>query len=69
MRADLCAKAVAAAKAVDYVGAGTVEFILDKDDGRFYFMEMCVPLGRASSWRNDADVHCGLVLQEYAAAS
>jgi acetyl-CoA carboxylase biotin carboxylase subunit len=31
--------AVAAAKAVDYVGAGTLEFLLD-EDGSFYFMEM-----------------------------
>jgi 3-methylcrotonyl-CoA carboxylase alpha subunit len=31
--------AVAAAKAVGYVGAGTVEFIADRD-GTFYFMEM-----------------------------
>jgi 3-methylcrotonyl-CoA carboxylase alpha subunit len=31
--------AVAAARAVGYVGAGTVEFILDAED-RFYFMEM-----------------------------
>jgi 3-methylcrotonyl-CoA carboxylase alpha subunit len=31
--------AVAAAKAVDYVGAGTVEFIVAQD-GSFYFMEM-----------------------------
>ncbi len=31
--------AVAAAQAVGYVGAGTVEFIVD-DDGTFYFMEM-----------------------------
>ncbi|MGI4814602.1 MAG: biotin carboxylase N-terminal domain-containing protein [Janthinobacterium lividum] len=31
--------AVAAARAVKYVGAGTVEFIVDSD-GRFYFMEM-----------------------------
>lgn len=31
--------AVAAAKAVGYVGAGTVEFIMEPD-GRFYFMEM-----------------------------
>ena len=31
--------AVAAARAVDYVGAGTVEFIVDQD-GTFYFMEM-----------------------------
>lgn len=39
LRAELGAKAVAAAKAVGYVGAGTVEFILDSD-GRFYYMEM-----------------------------
>jgi 3-methylcrotonyl-CoA carboxylase alpha subunit len=31
--------AVSAARAVGYVGAGTVEFIVDPD-GRFYFMEM-----------------------------
>ncbi len=31
--------AVAAAKAIGYVGAGTVEFLLDSD-GSFYFMEM-----------------------------
>lgn len=31
--------AVAAAKAVNYVGAGTVEFMLDEDES-FYFMEM-----------------------------
>lgn len=33
-------KAVRAAKAVGYVGAGTVEFILDKEDLSFHFMEM-----------------------------
>jgi acetyl/propionyl-CoA carboxylase alpha subunit len=30
---------VAAAKAIDYVGAGTVEFVLDQD-GRFFFLEV-----------------------------
>jgi len=30
---------VAAAKAIRYTGAGTVEFITEQD-GRFYFMEM-----------------------------
>jgi 3-methylcrotonyl-CoA carboxylase alpha subunit len=40
LRADLSAKAVAAAKAVNYVGAGTVEFIFDNDTSKFYFMEM-----------------------------
>ncbi|KAJ3099277.1 Methylcrotonoyl-CoA carboxylase subunit alpha, mitochondrial [Phlyctochytrium planicorne] len=40
LRRDLGEKAVAAAKAVKYVGAGTVEFILDTDTNKFYFMEM-----------------------------
>ncbi|KAJ7053983.1 carbamoyl-phosphate synthase L chain, ATP binding domain-containing protein [Mycena amicta] len=40
LRADLSAKAIAAAKAVNYVGAGTVEFIFDNDTRKFYFMEM-----------------------------
>lgn len=39
-RHDLWDKARTAALAVGYVGAGTVEFILDKDTGEFYFMEM-----------------------------
>ncbi|QJE73250.1 biotin/lipoyl-binding protein [Aerophototrophica crusticola] len=39
LRAEMGAAAVAAACTVDYVGAGTVEFLLD-GDGRFYFMEM-----------------------------
>ncbi|KAJ2274953.1 hypothetical protein GGH14_003953 [Coemansia sp. RSA 370] len=33
-------KAVAAAKAVKYEGAGTVEFIMDDETQQFYFMEM-----------------------------
>jgi 3-methylcrotonyl-CoA carboxylase alpha subunit len=43
-RADLCAAAVRAAKAVDYVGAATVEFIADASQGlradHIWFMEM-----------------------------
>lgn len=39
-RQDLWEKARTAALAVGYVGAGTVEFILDRDSGKFYFMEM-----------------------------
>jgi acetyl-CoA carboxylase, biotin carboxylase subunit len=39
LRAQMEAVAVAAGKAVDYVSAGTVEFLLARD-GRFYFLEM-----------------------------
>jgi 3-methylcrotonyl-CoA carboxylase alpha subunit len=43
-REALCAAAVKAAQAVDYVGAGTIEFIADASDGlradRIWFMEM-----------------------------
>ena len=38
-RREMGEAAVAAARAVNYVGAGTVEFICEQD-GRFYFMEM-----------------------------
>jgi 3-methylcrotonyl-CoA carboxylase alpha subunit len=47
LRARMGAAAVAAAQAVNYVGAGTVEFIVEQPEGyahpeamRFYFMEM-----------------------------
>ena len=39
LRAEMGAAAVAAARSVGYVGAGTVEFLL-APDGRFYFLEM-----------------------------
>ncbi|MEI7926816.1 MAG: biotin carboxylase N-terminal domain-containing protein, partial [Chloroflexota bacterium] len=39
LRAEMGAAAEAAARAVSYVGAGTVEFLL-APDGRFYFLEM-----------------------------
>ncbi|HRY46292.1 MAG TPA: 3-methylcrotonyl-CoA carboxylase, partial [Thermoanaerobaculia bacterium] len=39
LRARMSEAAVAAAKAVGYVNAGTVEFLLDAD-GSFYFLEM-----------------------------
>jgi len=39
LRAEMGAAAVAAARAIGYAGAGTVEFLLD-EDGSFYFMEM-----------------------------
>ena len=38
-RRDMTAAAIAAARAIGYTGAGTVEFIVDAE-GRFYFMEM-----------------------------
>ncbi len=44
LRAAMGEAAVRAAKAINYAGAGTVEFIVDASDGlradRFYFMEM-----------------------------
>ncbi|MGD8349214.1 MAG: acetyl/propionyl/methylcrotonyl-CoA carboxylase subunit alpha [Gammaproteobacteria bacterium] len=39
LRARIGQAAVDCARAIDYVGAGTVEFLLDAD-GEFYFMEM-----------------------------
>ncbi|NQV51045.1 MAG: acetyl-CoA carboxylase biotin carboxylase subunit [Candidatus Marinimicrobia bacterium] len=39
LRQAMSAAAVAGAKRVNYVGAGTIEFLLDKH-GKFYFMEM-----------------------------
>ncbi|MCL7965571.1 MAG: ATP-grasp domain-containing protein, partial [marine benthic group bacterium] len=38
LRAEMGKVAVAAAEAVDYVGAGTVEFLVE--DGQFFFLEM-----------------------------
>ncbi len=39
LRTQMGEAAVAAARAIGYVGAGTVEFLLD-DEGNFYFLEM-----------------------------
>ncbi|EIT87328.1 acetyl-CoA carboxylase biotin carboxylase subunit [Fictibacillus macauensis ZFHKF-1] len=39
-RSEMGQAAVRAAEAVDYAGAGTVEFIFDHNTGDFYFMEM-----------------------------
>ncbi|HHY73091.1 MAG TPA: acetyl-CoA carboxylase biotin carboxylase subunit [Bacillus bacterium] len=40
LRAEMGEAAVKAAKAVNYSGAGTVEFIYDYNNKKFYFMEM-----------------------------
>ncbi|WP_407268342.1 acetyl-CoA carboxylase biotin carboxylase subunit [Radiobacillus sp. PE A8.2] len=40
MRKKMGDAAVKAAKAVEYSGAGTIEFIFDKNEQSFYFMEM-----------------------------
>ncbi|WP_432370522.1 acetyl-CoA carboxylase biotin carboxylase subunit [Staphylococcus chromogenes] len=40
MRQEMGEAAVRAAKAVDYYNAGTIEFIYDLDEDKFYFMEM-----------------------------
>ena len=39
LRAEMAAAAIEAARAVHYIGAGTVEFLVD-EEGRFYFIEM-----------------------------
>ncbi len=40
LRAELCGAAVTLAQKLGYSSVGTVEFILDRDSGRFYFLEM-----------------------------
>ncbi len=40
VRRAMCDAAVALAREVGYVGAGTVEFLLDTDSGEFFFIEM-----------------------------
>ena len=39
-RAEICGYAVAIARAAQYVGAGTVEFLMDADSGEFHFIEV-----------------------------
>ncbi|MFM8546287.1 MAG: pyruvate carboxylase [Betaproteobacteria bacterium] len=39
-RSELCESALRLARAVSYVNAGTVEFLMDADTGRFYFIEV-----------------------------
>ncbi|MCF5660703.1 5-oxoprolinase/urea amidolyase family protein [Pseudomonas syringae] len=40
MSDELCAAAIKLAKAVNYRSAGTVEFVFDSEDQRFYFLEV-----------------------------
>jgi acetyl-CoA carboxylase biotin carboxylase subunit len=40
IRKEMGEASILAAKAVDYVGAGTIEFIFDRKSSAFYFMEM-----------------------------
>ncbi|WP_417321177.1 pyruvate carboxylase [Emcibacter sp.] len=39
-RTRLCEAALKIGKATDYVGAGTVEFLMDEESGAFYFIEV-----------------------------
>tara|TARA_Y100000748_G_scaffold285339_1_gene267817 strand:+ start:1149 stop:2489 length:1341 start_codon:yes stop_codon:yes gene_type:complete len=40
IRNEMCLKAIDAAKSVNYLGAGTIEFLYDDKTNSFYFMEM-----------------------------
>jgi acetyl-CoA carboxylase biotin carboxylase subunit len=40
LRAEMGRVAIAAAEAVDYVNAGTIEFLFDPKEGKYYFLEM-----------------------------
>jgi pyruvate carboxylase len=40
LRDDICAAAIAIGRQVNYVSAGTVEFLVDSDTNKFYFIEV-----------------------------
>lgn len=40
LRSKICQTAVEAAKSINYLGAGTIEFIFDNSTKQYYFMEM-----------------------------
>ena len=56
LRKEMGEKAVAAAKAVNYSGAGTIEFLVDKNRN-FYFLEMNTCLLYTSDAANDEVLH------------
>ena len=59
LRRDMGEKAVAAAKAVNYVGAGTIEFLVD-GDGNYFFLA-----GRASDYRGGTGDRSGKGADSY----
>jgi acetyl-CoA carboxylase biotin carboxylase subunit len=40
LRQEMCRAALALARQIRYENAGTVEFVVDQDEGKFYFLEM-----------------------------
>jgi len=40
LRKEMCEAAINLTKSIGYENAGTIEFVLDQDQGRFYFLEM-----------------------------
>ena len=40
MRQDMCEKSEFIAHSIGYVGAGTIEYLYDAENGKYYFMEM-----------------------------
>ena len=52
LRREMGEKAVAAAKAVGYIGAGTIEFLVDKHHRFFFFfwLRRCTEHSRSKRW-------------------
>ena len=66
-RTAMSAAAIEAAKAVDYVGAGTVEFLYQ--DGRFHFLEMNTRLQVEPSSHRNGDRDSTLVRMQIEVAA